>query len=106
MVGVPLFAVWNQAVSLKIFPATFPTDDGGGHEMPKQKSPLATAERQNWLHWGFMPLIHRKNMDLAAFIGAQSLHKPSEYYDPDATANARLSARCLIYSHAAVSHTT
>ena len=54
---------------------------------------------------GFMPLIHRKNTDLAAFIGAQSLHKPSEYYDPDATANARLSARlpylfaCCRFAH-------
>ena len=28
-----------------------------------------------------------------AFIGAQSLHKPAEYDDPDATANANLAAR-------------
>ena len=40
-----------------------------------------------------MPLIHRKNSDMAAFIGAQSLHKPAEYDDPDATANANLGAR-------------
>ncbi|HET9955951.1 MAG TPA: type VI secretion system contractile sheath large subunit, partial [Polyangiaceae bacterium] len=31
--------------------------------------------------------------DMAVFIGAQSLHKPAEYDDPDATANAQLSAR-------------
>ena len=42
---------------------------------------------------GFMPLIHRKNTDNAAFISAQSLQKPQEYEDPDATANANLSAR-------------
>jgi type VI secretion system protein ImpC len=42
---------------------------------------------------GFMPLVHRKNSDFAAFIGAQSLHKPAEYDDPDATANANLAAR-------------
>ncbi len=42
---------------------------------------------------GFMPLLHRKNTDIAAFIGAQSLQKPFEYTDPDATANANLSAR-------------
>jgi type VI secretion system protein ImpC len=30
---------------------------------------------------------------MAAFIGAQSLHKPAEYDDPDATANANLAAR-------------
>ena len=42
---------------------------------------------------GFMPMIHRKNSDFAAFIGAQSLQKPPEYDDPDATANAALAAR-------------
>jgi type VI secretion system protein ImpC len=42
---------------------------------------------------GFMPLIHKKNTDFAAFIGAQSLQKPFEYDDPDATANANLAAR-------------
>ncbi|MFM8222664.1 MAG: type VI secretion system contractile sheath domain-containing protein, partial [Planctomycetaceae bacterium] len=42
---------------------------------------------------GFMPLVHRKNSDFAAFIGAQSLQKPAEYSDPDATANANLAAR-------------
>jgi len=42
---------------------------------------------------GLMPLVHRKNTDFAAFIGAQSLQKPAEYDDPDATANANLSAR-------------
>ena len=40
-----------------------------------------------------MPLIHKKNSDFAAFIGAQSLQKPAEYEDPDATANANLAAR-------------
>jgi type VI secretion system protein ImpC len=40
-----------------------------------------------------MPLIHRKNSDIAAFIGAQSLQKPAVYDDPDATANANHAAR-------------
>jgi type VI secretion system protein ImpC len=42
---------------------------------------------------GMMPLVHRKNTDVAEFIGAQSLQKPVEYDDPDASANARLAAR-------------
>jgi type VI secretion system protein ImpC len=42
---------------------------------------------------GFMPLVHKKNSDFAAFIGAQSLQKPQEYDDPDASANANLAAR-------------
>jgi len=40
-----------------------------------------------------MPLLHKKNTDFAAFIGAQSLQKPAKYDDPDATANANLAAR-------------
>jgi len=40
-----------------------------------------------------MPLIHKKNSDFAAFIGAQSLQKPAKYQDADATANANLAAR-------------
>lgn len=54
---------------------------------------------------GLMPLLHRKNSDAAAFIGAQSLHKPEEFHDPDATANANLSARlpylfaCARFAH-------
>jgi type VI secretion system protein ImpC len=37
--------------------------------------------------------VHKKNSDFAAFIGAQSLNKPAEYEDPDATANANLASR-------------
>ncbi|MGH8796391.1 MAG: type VI secretion system contractile sheath large subunit, partial [Caldimonas sp.] len=54
---------------------------------------------------GFMPLVHKKNSDFAAFIGAQSLQKPAEYDDPDATANANLAARlpylfaCCRFAH-------
>jgi type VI secretion system protein ImpC len=49
--------------------------------------------------------VHRKNTDVAAFIGAQSLQKPAEYTDPDATANANLAARlpylfaCCRFAH-------
>ena len=42
---------------------------------------------------GLMPLSHWKNTDYAVFIGAQTLHKPAEYDDPDATANDNLGSR-------------
>ena len=42
---------------------------------------------------GFIPLLHRKNTDLAVFVSAQSLQMPATYADADATANAVLSAR-------------
>jgi type VI secretion system protein ImpC len=40
-----------------------------------------------------MALVHRKNTNMAAFIGGQTLHKPAVYDDPDATANAKLGSR-------------
>ena len=38
-------------------------------------------------------LIHRKNTDKAAFIGAQSLYRPKKYVDDLATASDNLSSR-------------
>jgi len=42
---------------------------------------------------GFIPLVHCKNTDYAAFFGTQSLNKPKEYDTPQANASARLSAQ-------------
>lgn len=42
---------------------------------------------------GLMGLIHRKNTDKAAFIGAQSLYRPKTYKDEQATASDNLSSR-------------
>ncbi|MEO0990019.1 MAG: type VI secretion system contractile sheath large subunit, partial [Pseudomonadota bacterium] len=42
---------------------------------------------------GLIGLIHRKNTDKAAFIGAQSLYRPKTYKDPNATASDNLSSR-------------
>ena len=56
---------------------------------------------------GFMPLMHRKNSDFAAFIGAQSLQKPAEYDDPGRDGQRRTSRRgCRTCSPAAASRTT
>jgi len=46
----------------------------------------------------------QEKLGFAAFIGAQSLQKPFEYDDPDATANANLSARLPICSQFVVCH--
>jgi type VI secretion system protein ImpC len=72
---------------------TFPTDDGGVDMKCPTEIAISDRREAELANSGFMPLIHRKNTDVAAFIGAQSLQKPAEYTDPDATANARLSAR-------------
>ena len=42
---------------------------------------------------GFLPLCHYKNTDYSVFFGAQSTQKPKKYDNPDATANASISAR-------------
>ncbi len=72
---------------------TFPTDDGGVDMKCPTEIAIADRREAELAKSGLMPLIHRKNTDMAAFIGAQSLHKPAEYDDPDATANANLAAR-------------
>ena len=72
---------------------TFPTDDGGVDMKCPTEIAITDRREAELAKNGFMPLIHKKNSDFAAFIGAQSLQKPFEYDDPDATANANLSAR-------------
>jgi len=71
----------------------FPTDDGGVDMQCPTEIAISDRREAELAGNGFMPLVHKKNTDFAAFIGAQSLHKPAEYDDPDATANANLAAR-------------
>ncbi|MFC3863441.1 type VI secretion system contractile sheath large subunit [Alcaligenes aquatilis] len=84
---------------------TFPTDDGGVDIKCPTEIAISDRREAELAKNGFMPLVHRKNSDFAAFIGAQSLQKPQEYYDADATANARLAARlpylfaCCRFAH-------
>ncbi|EXI64472.1 MAG: type VI secretion protein, EvpB/ family [Candidatus Accumulibacter adjunctus] len=84
---------------------TFPTDDGGVDMKCPTEIAISDRREAELAKNGFMPLIHRKNTDLAAFIGAQSLQKPVEYDNPDATANANLAARlpymfaCCRFAH-------
>jgi len=72
---------------------TFPTDDGGMAMQCPTEIAISDRREAELAANGFMPLVHRKNTDFAAFIGAQSLHKPAVYDDPAATANANLAAR-------------
>ena len=72
---------------------TFPTDDGGVDMRCPTEIAISDRREAELAKNGFMPLVYKKNTDFAAFIGAQSLHKPAQYEDPDATANAALAAR-------------
>lgn len=72
---------------------SFPTGDGGVAMQCPTEIAISDRREAELAANGFMPLVHKKNTDFAAFIGAQSMHKPAEYDDPDATANANLAAR-------------
>jgi len=83
----------------------FPTDDGGVDMKCPTEIAITDRRSAELDKMGLMPLVHRKNSDMAAFISAQSLAKPEEYDDPDATANAALSCRlpymfaCCRFAH-------
>ncbi|HEV8604623.1 MAG TPA: type VI secretion system contractile sheath large subunit [Tepidisphaeraceae bacterium] len=72
---------------------TFPTDDGGVDMKCPTEIAITDRREAELAKNGLMPLSHWKNTDYAVFVGAQSLNKPAEYTDPDATANSNLSAR-------------
>jgi type VI secretion system protein ImpC len=75
---------------------TFSTDDGGVDIKCPTEIAITDRREAELARVGLMPLIHRKNTDFAAFIGAQSAHQPAEFDDPAASANANLGA-CLPY---------
>jgi type VI secretion system protein ImpC len=72
---------------------TFPTDDGD--VAMKCPTEIAIPDRREFelSNLGFLPLLHSKNRDFAVFMGTQSCQKPKTYFDPDANANAELSAK-------------
>ncbi len=71
----------------------FPTADGDVDVRCSTEVALSERREAELAINGFIPLVHRKNADFPAFIGAPSLQKPQEYDDPAATTNAALSAR-------------
>ncbi|MDB6370279.1 type VI secretion system contractile sheath large subunit, partial [Photorhabdus bodei] len=89
----------------KLICHTFPTDDGGLDIKCPTEIAISDRREAELAKNGFIPLVYRKNSDFAAFIGAQSLQKPAEYMDADATANANLAARlpylfaCCRFAH-------
>lgn len=73
--------------------AMFPTDDGGVDLKCPTEIAISDRREAELSSSGLLALIHRKNTDQATFVGAQTVHKPKVYDNPDATANANLSAR-------------
>ncbi len=82
-----------------------PTADGDVDRRTVTEICLSERRDAELANCGLIPLLHFKNSDVAAFVSAQSLQKPIIYDDPDATANASLSARlpylfaCCRFAH-------
>ncbi|HEY0441940.1 MAG TPA: type VI secretion system contractile sheath large subunit [Xanthobacteraceae bacterium] len=75
---------------------TFPTDDGGVDLKCPTEIAISDRREHELAKSGLIPIIHRKNTDKAAFIGAQSVYKPKVYEGRngvEATAADNLSAR-------------
>ena len=75
---------------------TFPTDDGGIDLKCPTEIAISDRREAELSKAGLIPLIHRKNSDKAAFIGAQSVYKPKSFFGPngvEATASDNLSSR-------------
>lgn len=75
---------------------TFPTDDGGVDMKCPTEIAISDRREAELAKSGLIPLIHRKNTDKAAFIGAQSVYKPKAYFGEkgvEATASDNLSSR-------------
>lgn len=72
---------------------TFRTDDGEvALKCPTELS-ITDRREKELSDLGFIPLVHCKNTDYAAFFGAQSTQKPKKYNTDAANANANLSAQ-------------
>ena len=75
---------------------TFPTDDGSVAMKCPTEIAIDDRREAELAKLGLMPILHRKNTDVAAFIGAHSLQddeaRAGRLVDPDAQANERLSA--------------
>ncbi len=70
-------------------------DAGDGSTDMKCPTEFAISDRREGelSKSGLISLVHRKNTDRAAFIGAQSLYRPKKYQNEEATASDNLSSR-------------
>jgi type VI secretion system protein ImpC len=72
---------------------TFRTDDGEIALKCPTEVAITDRREKELSDLGFMPLVHCKNTDYAAFFGAQSAQKAKKYDSDAANANASLSAQ-------------
>ncbi len=84
---------------------TFKTDQGEIALKCPTEIAITDRREKELSDLGFIPLVHCKNTDYAAFFGAQSLQKAKKYNTDSANANAVLSAQLqYIFSVSRVAH--
>lgn len=71
----------------------FRTDSGELIMKCPTETPITDRREKELADLGFIPLVHQKGTDKAAFFSVQSCQKPKVYDKPAATANARVSAQ-------------
>lgn len=71
----------------------FVSDDGDLDQKCPTEIGITDRREAELSKMGFLPLCHYKNTDYAVFFGAQTTQRPKKFDDPDATANAMISAR-------------
>ncbi len=71
----------------------FYTDSGDVAMKCPTESPITDRREKELADQGFIPLVHCKDTDYAAFFSVQSCQKPKIYDKDAANANARLSAQ-------------
>lgn len=71
----------------------FKSDDGDTDQKCPTEIGITDRREAELSNLGFLPLCHYKNTDYSVFFGAQTAQKPLMYDNPDATANASISAR-------------
>ena len=72
---------------------TFNTDEGEVALKCPTEVAITDRREKEFSDNGFIPLVHCKNTDYAAFFGAQSGNKAKKYDTDEANANARLSTQ-------------
>ncbi|SMF29866.1 type VI secretion system protein ImpC [Alteromonadaceae bacterium Bs31] len=71
----------------------FMSDDGDTDQKCPTEIGITDRREAELSKLGFLPLCHYKNTDYAVFFGAQTSQKAKKFDDPDASANAAISAR-------------
>ena len=90
--------VWKAAAWSKVCRSTTSTTDDGDVAMKcPTEVPITDRREKELADLGFIPLVHCKGTDYAAFFSVQIGQKPKLYDNDAANANARLSTQIAVH---------